>query len=203
MVHLCSVHCLEWLPGALILSPFPLAVVLESAGGASEVELHTVLASGPLGFGNQNPANRGRPAVQLGLCGAELTPPPGPASGGPWAAELRWRSSSGVPAGWRPGSARLYRKRADGSTPQCEAEPVPVHRLQTKMALSGRDTRSCRRFLSCDLIGNFFFVRCSISALHLPFINFLHIHQSVREELTACYNIIFFSMLFFSRNQRQ
>lgn len=60
-----------------------LAVVLESAGGAGEVESRPVLASGPLGFGNQNPASGGRSAAQLRLCGAELTPPPGPASGGP------------------------------------------------------------------------------------------------------------------------
>lgn len=39
-------------------------MVLESAGGAGEVESRPVLASGPLGFGNQNPASRGRSTAQ-------------------------------------------------------------------------------------------------------------------------------------------
>lgn len=120
------------------------------SGCTSEVEFRLVLASGPVGFGNQNLASRGRSAVQLGLCGAELTPPPGPASGGLWAAELRWRSSSGVPAGWRPGSARLYRKRADGSTPQREAEWVPYADRIPKW-LWEEETQGHVASLFCDL----------------------------------------------------
>lgn len=116
VVHLSAVHCLGWLAGGLVSSSYP-RVVVQDSGVALEkwiLSLCFGFLSAPLAGTLQkpDPTSRGKWEPQKSVAQSAprvaLTPPPAPASDGPWAAELHWRSSSGVPAGSRRGSGHLW-----------------------------------------------------------------------------------------------